>query len=96
MYPQPYRIPRRQRSLKIRFSNRIGLLALIGVVVCAGLIGVTYPGNPYLAALLALLGIIFFIIFAIYLYKFVFYTPQLDLPEEEEGENSAESPAEKE
>jgi O-antigen ligase len=76
--------------LKIRFSNRIGLLALIGVVACVVLVGVTYPGNPYLAALFGVLGIISFIIFAIYLYKFVFYTPQLDLPDEEEAESQVE------
>ncbi|WP_048197941.1 hypothetical protein [Methanocella arvoryzae] len=72
--------------MKIRFSNRLGLLTLIGVVAGAVLAGLAYPMNPYLAIPFVLLAIVSFILFCIYLYKFVFYSPELDLPDEEQAE----------
>lgn len=72
--------------MKFRFSNRIGLLALVGVVAGAVLAGVAYPMNSLLAIPFVLLAIVSFVVFCIYLYKFVFYSPALDLPDEEQAE----------
>jgi len=73
--------------LKIRFSNRIGLLSLLGVIAGAILAGLTYPVNPYLVAIFVVVAIASFVVFCIYLYNFVFYSPVLELPEEEADED---------
>jgi O-antigen ligase len=83
MYLQLDRIPGRRHMLKIRFSNRIGLLALLGVIAGIVLIGLTYPANPYLAVLAGVLAITSFVVFVIYLYNFIFYSPALELPDED-------------
>ena len=73
--------------MKIRYSNRIGLLSLLGVIAGAILAGLTYPGNPYMAAVFVLVASVSFVVFCIYLYNFVFYSPVLELPEEETDED---------
>ena len=71
----------------IRFSNRIGLLSLLGVIAGAILAGLNFPTNPYLAAIFVLLAIVSFVVFCLYLYNFVFYSPVLELPEEERDDD---------
>ncbi len=71
----------------MKLSNRIGLLAMLGVVVGAVLAGITYPGNPYLAAVFVIITAVSLVVFVIYLYSFVFYSPEIDLPEEDADEN---------
>lgn len=57
------------------------------MIAGAILAGLTYPANPYLAAIFVVVAIVSFVVFCIYLYNFVFYSPVLELPEEETDED---------
>lgn len=69
--------------MKLKYSNRTGLISLFGVVAGLLLIAVTYPLSIWLAAFFGLVAVGFFVIFSLYLYHFIFDSQAVDLPEED-------------
>ncbi|HMK46913.1 MAG TPA: hypothetical protein VK436_09835 [Methanocella sp.] len=73
--------------LQIRYSSRIGLLAMFSTVAWMVLAGTTYSVSPFLAVLSALLAIISALVFFSYVYQFVYSRPQYEAKDfETEGE----------
>lgn len=66
-----------------RIKNFIGLLALVGTVVGLIAAGTFYPINPYLALPFAIIAIVSFIGFALFIYRFIFYSPHLEIRPED-------------
>lgn len=69
--------------MKIRYTNLVGLLSLIGTVAGLILIGIFYPVYPLLAIPFGLLAIISFVIFVKFVIHFLKYSPYGDIPDEE-------------
>lgn len=69
--------------MKIKYTNLVGLLTLLGTV--AGLVatGIVYPINPYAAIPFALLAIVSFVLFVKFVYNFLTYSPSGYIPDEE-------------
>jgi hypothetical protein len=68
---------------KLRYTNFIGLASLLGTV--AGLVaaGIVYPINPYAAIPFALLAIVSLVVFVLFVYNFIRYSPAGDVPDDE-------------
>ncbi len=73
-------------TVKLKYSNFLGLLAIIGAV--AGLIGIgiLLPIHPLLAVPFALLAIVSIAVFVKFVYHFVYQSPLGEVPDEEAKE----------
>ncbi len=69
--------------MKLKYTNLLGLLAILGTV--AGLVGIglSYPINPLLAIPFALLALCSFVIFVKFVYHFLYYHPLGEIPDDE-------------
>ena len=70
-------------AFRLKYTNLVGLLALLGTV--AGLIGtgILYPVSPLAALPFVLLAIGSFILFVLFVYHFVFHSPIGEVPDDE-------------
>jgi zinc transporter ZupT len=73
----------RRRTMKLRYTNLLGLLAIIGTVTGLVGIGIFYPINPLLAIPFALLALCSLVIFVKFVHHFIYYHPLGEIPDEE-------------
>ncbi|WP_230739289.1 hypothetical protein [Methanooceanicella nereidis] len=72
--------------MKIRYTNLVGLLSLLGTIIGLILAGTLHESSSLLAAPFVLLAIASFFIFLKFLYHFLKYSPLGDIPDEEARE----------
>jgi hypothetical protein len=79
------RSPRRRRwqTVKLRYTNLLGLLAILGFVAGLVAIGILYPINPLLTVPFLLLAIGCAVIFVKFVQHFLQYNPLGEVPDEE-------------
>lgn len=69
--------------MKLKYTNFLGLLAIIGTVTGLVGIGLLVPIHPLLAVPFALLAIVSIVIFVKFVYHFVYHSPIGEVPDEE-------------
>ncbi|MGA9140035.1 MAG: hypothetical protein WBZ29_07420 [Methanocella sp.] len=72
--------------MKLKYTNFLGLLAIIGAVAGLVGIGILLPIHPLLAAPFALLAIGSIAVFIKFVYHFVYQSPIGEVPDEEARE----------
>jgi hypothetical protein len=70
-------------SVKLKYTNFLGLLAIIGTVIGLVAIGILIPIHPLLAVPFALLAIVCLVIFVKFVYHFVYHSPIGEVPDDE-------------
>lgn len=73
-------------TVKLKYTNFLGLLAIIGTVAGLVAIGILLPIHPLLAIPFALLAIVSIVIFIKYVYHFVYHSPIGEESDEEARE----------
>lgn len=69
--------------MRLKYTNFLGLLAIIGTVAGLVGIGISYRVHPLLAVPFAALALGSFIIFVKFVYHFIYYHPLGEIPDEE-------------
>jgi hypothetical protein len=69
--------------MKLKYTNFLALLTIIGTVTGLVGIGIFYPIHPLLAVPFAILALGSFIIFVKFVYNFIYYHPLGEIPDEE-------------
>jgi TRAP-type mannitol/chloroaromatic compound transport system permease small subunit len=69
--------------MKLKYTNLLGLLAIIGTVAGLVGIGVLYPVHPLLAIPFGLLALGGIVLFVKYVHHFIYYHPLGEIPDEE-------------
>jgi hypothetical protein len=72
--------------VKLKYTNLVGLLAIIGALTGLIGIGVLLPVHPLLAIPFALLAIVSIAVFIKFVYHFVYQSPLGEVPDEEARE----------
>ncbi len=73
-------------SVKLKYTNFLGLMAILGTVAGLVAFGILFPVNPLLAAPFALLAIVCAAIFIKFVYHFIYQSPLGEIPDEEAKE----------
>jgi zinc transporter ZupT len=74
---------RKRELMKLKYTNFLALLAILGTVAGLVAIGILYPINPLLAIPFALLAIGSFVIFVKFVYNFIYHSPLGEVSDEE-------------
>jgi hypothetical protein len=69
--------------MKLKYTNFLGLLAILGTVTGLVGIGIAYPIHPLLAIPFAVLALGSFVLFVKFVYNFIYYHPLGEIPDEE-------------
>jgi len=69
--------------MKLKYTNFLALLAIIGTVTGLVAIGLLAPIHPLLAVPFGLLAIVSFVIFVKFVYHFIYHSPLGEVPDEE-------------
>jgi ammonia channel protein AmtB len=69
--------------MKLKYTNLLGLLAILGTVAGLVGIGIFYKVNPLLAIPFAVLALVCFVIFVKFVYNFIYYHPLGEIPDDE-------------
>ena len=69
--------------MELKYTNFLGLLAILGTVAGLVGIGITLPVHPLLAIPFALLAVGSFAIFVKYVHHFIYHQPPGDQPDDE-------------
>ena len=69
--------------MKLKYTNLLGLLAILGTVTGLVGIGIFYPVNPLFAVPFGLLALGCFMLFVKYVHHFIYYHPLGEIPDEE-------------
>lgn len=69
--------------MKLKYTNFLGLLAILGTVTGLVGVGIFLPVHPLLAVPFAVLALLCFVIFVKFVYHFLYYHPLGEIPDEE-------------
>jgi hypothetical protein len=69
--------------MKLKYTNLLGLLAILGTVTGLVGIGIFYPIHPLLAIPFGILALGSFILFVKFVYNFIYYHPLGEIPDDE-------------
>jgi hypothetical protein len=69
--------------MKLKYTNLLGLLAILGTVAGLVGIGVLYPVNPLLTIPFGLLAVGCLVLFVKFVYNFIYYHPLGEIPDDE-------------
>ncbi|OPY28423.1 MAG: hypothetical protein A4E28_01546 [Methanocella sp. PtaU1.Bin125] len=73
-------------KLKLKYTNFLGLMAILGAVTGLVAFGILFPIHPLLAAPFALLAIVSIAVFVKFVYHFVYHSSVGEIPDEEARE----------
>jgi hypothetical protein len=69
--------------MKLKYTNLLGLLAILGTVTGLVGIGIFYKTQPLLVIPFAVLALGSFVLFVKFVYNFIYYHPLGEIPDEE-------------
>jgi uncharacterized membrane protein YfcA len=69
--------------MKLKYTNLLGLLAILGTVTGLVGMGIFFPVHPLLAVPFAALALGSLVVFVKFVYHFIYYHPLGEIPDDE-------------